>query len=159
MQLNKYEKRFHSKYIPVPESGCWLWEEGKVATSRPGGGYGLFYPGPDFNSGKQITAHRYSYFLHTGHAPTTNEHVLHKCDTPSCVNPYHLVLGTHDDNMKDRAKKNRVNASRKLSSSDALNAIVMYSLGDWTIVNLAKFYGMSPSHMGRVLKRYRRSEQ
>jgi DNA invertase Pin-like site-specific DNA recombinase len=34
-------------------------------------------------------------------------HVLHRCDNPPCCNPTHLFLGTNNDNIADRVKKNR----------------------------------------------------
>jgi hypothetical protein len=33
--------------------------------------------------------------------------VRHKCDNRECVNLEHLELGTHKQNMEDRAKRNR----------------------------------------------------
>jgi hypothetical protein len=55
---------------------------------------------------KMLKAHRASYSLFVEPIPN-NMHVLHRCDVPSCVNPSHLFLGTHSDNMKDMWDKER----------------------------------------------------
>lgn len=89
-------RRFHSKYIAVPECGCWLWEGTLV------GEYGQL----DIN-GENVLAHRYSWELHNGPIPD-GMLVCHKCDTPSCVNPNHLFMGTQKDNMADAVKKGRI---------------------------------------------------
>ena len=87
--------RFESKITKVV-SGCWLWG-GSLDT----GGYGRF----NIN-GKTSGAHRLSYEIKNGDIPR-GKHILHTCDTPSCVNPDHLFLGTHQDNMADKVKKGR----------------------------------------------------
>ena len=88
--------RFEKKFIPVPESGCWLWT-GAVDDC----GYGRIAVNK-INK----TAHRISWPLHKGDIPK-NMCVCHVCDVPSCVNPNHLFLGTHASNMKDRDEKER----------------------------------------------------
>lgn len=79
-----------------PNSGCWLWEGFLV------GGYGRCTIGKK----KAIYAHRLSYETFVAPIPDGLS-ILHKCDTPACVNPQHLFVGTHTDNMQDAVRKGR----------------------------------------------------
>lgn len=88
-----------SRSIPDPSSGCWLWQHG-----RDSHGYGNAWHG-----GKHHGAHRVSWELANGPIPD-GLCVCHKCDTPACVNPDHLFLGTHKDNAQDRDRKGRASA-------------------------------------------------
>lgn len=107
--------RFNDKWLGEPNSGCWLW----MAVTR--GKYGLFW-----RNGVMASAHRASWELHRGPIPDGLD-VLHQCDTPACVNPAHLRLGTHADNMRDRDAKGRHVALRgesnglaRLTEADAV---------------------------------------
>lgn len=53
-----------------------------------------------------VGGHRFIWTLLFGPIPA-GMHVLHKCDNPACINPVHLFLGTHQDNMRDRTQKRR----------------------------------------------------
>lgn len=76
--------------------GCWLWQ-----ASTDDFGYG------HLGSGRSVVrAHRLSWEIHFG-AILGGLCVLHKCDTPACVRPDHLFLGTRNTNNKDRHTKGR----------------------------------------------------
>lgn len=86
-----------SNYIPVPEAGCWLWTGGWTQK-----GYGEIK-----DRGKMVmSAHRFFYTKYKGTIPK-GMCVCHKCDTPACVNPDHLFIGTHRDNAQDKISKGR----------------------------------------------------
>lgn len=74
--------------------GCWIWQ-GPINKS----GYGAHGKGARL-------AHRISWEMSTGQDPGSL-FVCHRCDSPPCVRPDHLFLGTHLDNMRDMDAKGR----------------------------------------------------
>ena len=109
---------FHERYQVDPDTGCWLWIGATVTC-----GYGIYTAHGEKN------AHRVSWVM--CHGPIPNGlHVLHKCDRPECVNPEHLKLGTHQDNMRDLREKGRAygaageaNRSAKLTEAQVLKIV------------------------------------
>lgn len=86
--------RFSRRFQRMPGTGCWHW---LGYLNVKGGGYGSFKMG-----GRKYGAHRASWILKHGPIPLSGpQNVLHKCDNPRCVNPDHLYLGTHLDNIHD----------------------------------------------------------
>lgn len=75
---------------------CWHW-----IAAHDQHGYGVFWM-----AGRLTKAPRASWELHNGPIPE-GSWVLHRCDTPSCVNPTHLFLGTRADNLRDMREKGR----------------------------------------------------
>lgn len=128
------QKRLEYYSIPDPASGCTIcWAAPKV----------LNYPG--IQVGRQnLLASRVAWSVYRGPIPEGID-VCHHCDFPPCVDPDHLFLGTHADNMADRNRKNRQARLRgemagrsKLTQDDALE--IFEASG--TLKELSKRYGV-----------------
>lgn len=112
MKIDKnVEERFWSKVSKCECDKCWEW-----TASLNSKGYGRMNM-----QGRTGLSHRLSWLIHFSEIPDGLD-VLHHCDNPKCVNPNHLFLGTHSDNMRDMVKKGRngaVTHPERLSRGDA----------------------------------------
>src|SRR5579859_8174193 len=130
--------RFESKYIPEPNSGCWLWL-GAIWKN----GYGAFMLGSN-----NITAHRAAYRLLKGDISPELE-VDHLCRNRACVNPDHL-----------EAVSGKVNTLRGLSPT-AINHRKLFcdhghELKDDNVV--IQFHAGTPRRICRTCKSRRNAE-
>lgn len=144
-------------------SSCWLW-----FGSHNGKGYGQLHVstpeaqrGPDGRSGRKIVlAHRLSWELANGPIPDGME-VCHNCpegDNPRCVNPAHLFLGTHNDNMKDAGFKGQMPRGVRRPTAKLTDDLVRairhrYTAGGITQQALADEIGVSISQICGVVNR------
>lgn len=80
-------------------TGCLLWTAGKDWD-----GYGIVHLGPAIRSQR---AHRVAWEIAHGTRPPRGLVVRHSCDTPACIEPTHLIIGTVADNNRDRQIRGR----------------------------------------------------
>lgn len=133
------EERFSNFVHPEPNSGCWLWLGVVNGAGYGRVGLGSREQGMDF-------AHRVSFRLHKGEIPSGQD-VCHSCDTPLCVNPDHLFLGSRKVNMRDCASKGRVSA--KLSRPQVLAIRAALKSGRLQ-KDLAEEYGVHPASIKSI---------
>ena len=154
--------RIPDKFIPIPESGCLIWDGSSTKA-----GYGDFRIRP-----KHYLVHRAVWENHYGIIPE-GMHVLHKCDVKLCARIDHLFLGTNNDNIKDSIAKGRrkgitrhrpsglkykrmslegIENHRKIKSDKFQEIKDLYESGHYTQHLLAKKYGVSSATINRILK-------
>ena len=76
--------------------------------------------------------------------------VCHRCDVRSCVNPDHLFLGTHTDNMRDMVAKGRRRGPAKLSLETAADVRRMVAAGT-SQRETASAFGIHPSMVSLIV--------
>lgn len=98
-EINPVDHSVAERFVShvVVSGGCWIW-----TAARDSSGYGVVRV-----AGRQERAHRLSWMVFRGPIPS-GACVCHTCDNPQCVNPDHLWVGTHQDNMDDKVRKGRV---------------------------------------------------
>lgn len=136
------EVRFSKKYAAA-DNGCWIWFAAKDRD-----GYGCIQV-----SGRKERAHRIAWEMVHGPVPA-GMLVCHRCDTPSCVNPAHLFLGTITDNNWDKVRKGRgavgeMHGRAKLNR-DAVSEIRRLSATELH-QSLATRFGVSKSLIGQIV--------
>lgn len=107
------------KSVPEANTGCWNW-----VGAYDKDGYGLVQV-----YGKLRRAHRVSYEVYSGKTLENSVWVIHSCDNPSCVSPYHLSEGNNSTNQIDAAKKGR-HAHQRLTKEQASEIRKRYLSGE-----------------------------
>lgn len=131
---------------------CNLWT-GHIGKE----GYGLTYlPGCG-----TVSAHRLAYCQGNGLEleDIKGLHVCHKCDVRHCVNPDHLFLGTHQDNMDDMVAKGRQRTPRgekhgscKLSDKQVVEIRELYATGQFTQAVIARRFRVHQSNISHIVR-------
>ena len=141
---------------------CWLWTGGKRRE------YGRFH----VSHRQAVGAHCFSYTLTHGAIPE-GIFVCHHCDTPLCVNPAHLFLGTNRQNIRDAMRKKRLASGLRngkythpeatprgqrhgralLTAAQVRNIRKRYPLGKVSYGALAQEYGVGKSTIFHIVKR------
>lgn len=98
---------------------------------------------------RRMAASRASWFINYGPLESSAQQVLHRCDNPRCVDPHHLFVGTHDDNMKDMHAKGR----HRHVPQDIRDEIAVMT--DAKTSEIAKLFGISE----RTVRNYRKGRK
>lgn len=147
----KAAARFWSKVDKTPGRGpwgdCWVW-----MACRNKLGYGMI----GVMGGRNMLAHRLSYMI-SKDGIIDGDVVRHRCDNPPCVNPSHLMPGTHADNSDDRVSRGRQNkgtAVRTAKLTPALVRRIRKHLGEGASQRgVAKIFNVSSSAIAQIASR------
>ena len=145
-------KRFWDKVDKTPGQGpegtCWKWT-GFINR------YGRF----GFR-GTVWLAHRVAWILAKKGEIPPGLCICHSCDNPWCVNPAHLFLGSHADNMADMSRKGRQsrrdgeeNHGAKLTEVKVREIRARDARGGVSQRQLAKEYGVHQTLISLIINR------
>jgi hypothetical protein len=136
---------------PNPETGCLEWNGlrnpagyGRVRVSDSPRRWGL--------------AHRRVAELVSERPLARHAVVRHTCDNPCCVNPAHLLVGTHADNTRDMVSKGRHvcgerSPQAKLTAAQVLEIRALR--GVRTLEEIARMFGTTPGNISHIHRRIR----
>lgn len=124
-------------------SPCIEWERARMST-----GYGA-----KWHNGKLWLAHR--LVLLELHVPIAGMLVRHHCDNRGCVNPDHLTVGTHWDNVNDMVERGRGASFKRTLSAEQVRAIRMDTR---TQTAIAAEYGVAQPTISKIKRGIQRKD-
>lgn len=147
IRQSRLGKRKSIEYY-IDENGCHIC----ISHSRNKDGNG--YPQISVDN-RTIPLARYIFIKSNGEIPK-GMFVCHTCDNPHCINPDHLFLGTHMDNMRDMVQKGRAfhaigehNGRHKLTKEGVIQIKELLN----TVKNcseLARQFGVAPKTINDI---------
>lgn len=137
--------------VDKKENGCWMWT-GAKSGGPPEYGYIAI------KNGKRIKAtrvHRLMWEIKHQQKIPAGMNILHDCDEPLCVNPDHLTLGTHRDNMHDMISKNRSRhpcgeANHSVLSEKQVLRMKELNRSGYPFTLLSQFYAVHPTTVKNI---------
>lgn len=133
-----------------PEN-CWEWKS-KSGTNE--------YAGSRWNN-KSIGCHRKAYELWFRTSIPSDMFACHSCDNPPCCNPYHIFIGTRQDNVDDRERKGRnkmphskgeEHGQNKLTEQQVLDIVKLYKNSNHSYYTLAELFNVSFGNIRKIIK-------
>lgn len=120
---------------------CIIWQGAKT----PDG-----YPRATYNGNENTRWHRVMYCEYNGCSLESidGKVIRHTCDTPLCVQPEHLMLGTEADNMRDRDSRQR-HGQAKISHTDVRTIRTMIAKG-FSNVFIAREFNINPRTVSSI---------
>jgi len=119
---------------------CWPW-----LGNTNYKGYGEFY-----FQGNRYRTHQLSYQIFNG-GNEKNLLVMHTCDNPCCVNPKHLILGTHQENIIDSVKKDRWHKAKlNVECVKVIKWMLKYKPERGLASKLARLHGVGRSVISEI---------
>lgn len=152
--LKDVEDRFWDRVDKGVENECWEWQGHK------NNGYGCIR-----HEGTYMNAQRAYFVFVIGIEMSDDVFVLHKCDNKPCVNPNHLYLGTHQDNMEDyaesetsanfaKSREGENNPNAKLSESQVIEIYNRCHKGEELIREIAEDYPVEATTITNIKNGY-----
>lgn len=123
---------------------CLLWTGGTAS------GYGRIQIGG--KGSPSVSTHRVAWELANGKIIPPGVCVLHKCDVRRCVEPGHLFLGSHRDNIMDMWSKGRGARRTVRRSLTDMQVRHIRSTG-WSNASFGRALGLDPSAISLIRSR------
>lgn len=133
------------KWVVSPgplETDCWIWQR-----TLNSDGYATIKYHQRTYKVYRVTWER----LHGTHIPP-GKSALHRCDTPACINPYHIFIGTQVDNINDMVSKGRQNSPKGLTD-DQVRQIRAMVRGGMRQSEVVRAMGVASSTVSLIINR------